>query len=75
MFIGGTAADPVITELIKNFQLTVSILHGTISQTREGPYGTLFVHVNGDENQITDALNYLQKDLEINLEVVKTYDG
>src|SRR5699024_8880899 len=73
-FIGGTAADPVMTELIEKFQLTVTILHGTISQTREGPYGTLFVHVDGKKTSIDEAINFLQTDLQVRLEVVATYD-
>lgn len=68
-FTGGKAADPVITNLIRDYQLVVNILHGSISQTREGPYGTLFIHVDGIPKNIELALSYLREE-NIDSEVV-----
>ena len=33
-----------MTDLIRNFDVTVNILQGKISQTQDGSYGTLFIH-------------------------------
>ncbi len=46
-FVGQSTEQPLITSLIKNFDLEVNILQGQISQTQKGAYGTLFVHLDG----------------------------
>ncbi|MBJ8056623.1 methionine ABC transporter ATP-binding protein, partial [Bacillus cereus] len=47
-FIGDSAEQPLITEIIRSFKVDVNILQGKISQTQEGAFGTLFIHINGD---------------------------
>ena len=47
-FIGDSAEQPVITNLIRNLNVTVNILQGKISQTQSGSYGTLFIHLDGE---------------------------
>ena len=44
-FIGESAEQPLITNLIRQFNVTVNILQGKISQTQNGSYGTLFIHL------------------------------
>ena len=39
-FIGEGTEQPLITDLIRNFDVTVNILQGKISQTQDGSYGT-----------------------------------
>ena len=39
-FIGEGTEQPLITDLIRNFDVTVNILQGKISQTQAGSYGT-----------------------------------
>ena len=51
-FIGDSAEQPLITEIIRSFKVDVNILQGKISQTQEGAFGTLFIHINGDENEV-----------------------
>ncbi|MBU5212020.1 methionine ABC transporter ATP-binding protein [Heyndrickxia oleronia] len=70
-FIGGSAEQPIITDLIRNYSLSVNIIQGNISQTQNGSYGTLFIHVDGEEEEINKGLTYLQKQQEIELEVMK----
>lgn len=59
-FVGEAAEQPLITNLIRNFNITVNILQGKISQTQNGSYGTLFIHVDGEVEELNKAINYLQ---------------
>lgn len=61
-FVGDAAERPLITNLIRNFNLNVNILQGKISQTQSGSYGTLFVHVDGETSEIDKALNYIHSE-------------
>ena len=69
-FIGQATEQPVISHLIQQFNVEVNIVHGSISHTTSGPYGTLIVHVNGDEQSVEAALQYLQQH-ELQAEVIK----
>lgn len=72
-FIGNSAEQPIITDLIRNFELSVNIIQGNISQTQSGAYGTLFVHLNGQTDEIHKGIQYLQQQ-QVGLEVVKAND-
>lgn len=60
-FTGATTEQPVISQIIKEFNLVVNIVHGKISNTTGGSFGTLFIHIDGDKAQVTEALNFLTK--------------
>ncbi|MCP3740567.1 methionine ABC transporter ATP-binding protein [Rossellomorea sp. BNER] len=60
-FVGESAGQPVVTSLIRNFELEVNILQGKISQTQNGAYGTLFLHVNGSEEEEHKAVDFLRE--------------
>lgn len=60
-FIGDSTAEPVITNLIRDYDVTVNILHGDISHTQDGAYGTLFIQMKGRSEQMEQAIGYLQK--------------
>ena len=57
-FFGGPV-DPIISQLVKQFDVEVSIVHGQISQTKGGSYGTLIVKVDGNFENTKAALAYL----------------
>lgn len=59
-FVGEAAERPLISNLIRNFQLDINILQGKISQTQSGSYGTLFIHVDGPEQELNKALDYIK---------------
>lgn len=46
-FVGESAEQPLITEMIRNFNVSVNILQGKISQTKDGAYGSLFITLTG----------------------------
>jgi D-methionine transport system ATP-binding protein len=62
-FVGESTGQPLITSLIRKFDLEVNILQGQISQTQKGAYGTLFVHLDGEESQLNEALAFAESQL------------
>ena len=40
--------------------MTVNILQGKISQTQDGSYGNLFIHLDGEEQVIADAIHFIK---------------
>jgi D-methionine transport system ATP-binding protein len=69
-FVGESAEQPLITNLIRNFEVTVNILQGKISQTQNGSYGTLFIHIDGDGSEISKAVDFI-KSQQVGVEVIK----
>lgn len=72
-FVGAQAEQPVITELIRKFAVDVNIVHGNISPTKSGPYGTLIVQLTGADEDLRDAIAYLNEK-GIKSEVVSDVD-
>lgn len=65
-FFGHSAEEPVISSMIRRFNVDASILYGNIDHIQSTPYGTLIVELSGTQNNIQNALNYLQtRDLGI----------
>ncbi|WP_026694580.1 methionine ABC transporter ATP-binding protein [Peribacillus kribbensis] len=69
-FAGDDAEKPVITHLIRHFDVEVNILQGKISPTQNGSYGTLFIHMLGDEAEVSRAMAYLNES-KIGIEVIE----
>lgn len=68
-FVGESAEQPLITNLIRNYQVTVNILQGKISQTQSGSYGTLFIHLDGEKEELSRAIEYIHSQ-EVGVEVI-----
>lgn len=68
-FVGGDAEKPLISQLIRKFAVDVNILQGKISQTQNGPYGALFVHIDGEEQEVEKAIEYVNEK-KVNAEVI-----
>ncbi|GLY09530.1 methionine ABC transporter ATP-binding protein [Pseudobacillus badius] len=68
-FIGENAEQPVITNLIRQFNIAVNIVQGKVSQTQNGAYGSLFVHLTGEQEELAKAVAYLDKQ-EVSSEVI-----
>mgnify|MGYP001064267297 FL=1 len=69
-FVGESAEKPIITQLIRSFDITVNIIQGKISPTQNGSYGTLYIHLDGKEEEVGKALQFLQSQ-EISVEVIE----
>ncbi|MFC7687906.1 methionine ABC transporter ATP-binding protein [Ureibacillus sp. GCM10028918] len=68
-FIGNKTEQPVISQIIKEFDVEVNIVHGNITQTTSGPYGTLIVQIDGKPDQVEKAFKILES-REIQAEVI-----
>lgn len=69
-FVGKKAEQPVISHLIRTFDVDVNIVHGNISATKSGPYGTLIVRIAGNEENINKAIQYLDGE-DVKSEVIQ----
>ncbi|RXJ01792.1 methionine ABC transporter ATP-binding protein [Anaerobacillus alkaliphilus] len=68
-FVGGDAEKPLISQMIRSFNIDINILQGKISQTQNGPYGALFVHVDGEASEVDRAIQFV-KDKQVKVEVI-----
>jgi D-methionine transport system ATP-binding protein len=68
-FVGEQTERPLITTLIKNFDIDANILHGSISQTQGGAYGTLFIQLTGSKEEEEKAVEFLKKQT-VGIEVI-----
>lgn len=70
-FVGDRAQDSFISDLIRNFNVNISIVHGKITQTKTGQYGSLIVSLQGVELEMNKALEYIANETEIDAEVLE----
>jgi D-methionine transport system ATP-binding protein len=68
-FVGEEAERPLITQLIRQFDVEVNIVQGKITKIQEGSYGTLFVALNGDQAEIDKAITFI-RNKEVEVEVI-----
>ena len=68
-FVGKSTEQPLITNIIRDFDVIVNILQGKISHTQSGSYGTLFIHMDGQANEIQKAIDYIHSQ-HVGVEVI-----
>ncbi len=68
-FVGGKAEQPLITSILKAFDVTINILQGKISYTQTGSYGTLFIHLDGEEAEVNKVIEYIREQ-QVEIEVM-----
>ncbi|MGI5875556.1 MAG: methionine ABC transporter ATP-binding protein [Dethiobacteria bacterium] len=69
-FFGQAAAEPVISSMIKKFDVEANILYGNIDRIKDTPFGNLTLEIIGKPELLADALGYLDgRGLEV--EVLK----
>ena len=65
-FIGPSTGKPLISSLIKKFDVDANILFGNIDRIKDTPFGYLMLELSGTADQITGSLDYLhQQGLEV----------
>ncbi|MBO8158501.1 methionine ABC transporter ATP-binding protein [Thermosyntropha sp.] len=69
-FIGASAGEPIISNMIKNFAIKANILYGNIDRVKDTPFGNLVMEIIGEPQAITAALDFL-KDNGLEIEVLK----
>ena len=68
-FIGDSVERPVLQRLMRRDDIEVSVLQGNIAQTNNGSYGSLVVHLNGEEVAIQQAIEGINQE-QVELEVI-----
>lgn len=69
LFIGDPAGEPVISHLIKNFEIEANILQGDIGHLKGRPFGTMVIDLIGSEAERRRALDYLNS-LDLPVEIL-----
>lgn len=69
LFIGDPAGEPVISHLIKNFEIEANILQGDIGHLQGRPFGTMVIDLIGSEAERRRALDYLSS-LDLPVEIL-----
>lgn len=69
-FWGEITAKPIISTLVKKFDVDANILFGNIDHLQDAPYGTLIVELKGKNGGTEEAFNYL-KQLGLKVEVIE----
>ena len=69
-FTEGSAGEPVISRIIKQFDVEINILSGTIEYIQEKPIGKLIVEAAVNSHQLLDIVDYLEKN-HVQVEVLK----
>ncbi len=65
-FIGSSAGEPVISSMIRKYNIDASILYGNIDRVKDVPFGNLTLELIGSQEAVEQSMNYLKaKGLEI----------
>lgn len=68
-FVGEGAEQPIITNVIRQFNITINILQGKIAHLQTGAYGSLFIHIDGADDEVERAIEYIREQ-SVGVEVV-----
>ncbi|NLK01200.1 MAG: methionine ABC transporter ATP-binding protein [Clostridia bacterium] len=69
-FIGKTAGEPVVSTMIRRFDVEANILYGNIDRVMGTPFGSLTLELIGRSDSIDKAAEYLQS-RGLKIEVLK----
>lgn len=68
-FMGESSKKPIMSKVLKTFDLDVNILSGNIDKLQSTSVGHLMVEFTGDDDEIDKAINFLQTE-NVNVEVL-----
>jgi D-methionine transport system ATP-binding protein len=54
------ANEPVISKTVRAFDVFISVLAGQLQQTHAGVIGSLTVMIEGEDEEVTKAIEYMQ---------------
>lgn len=60
-FIGDCTEKPIISEIVKRYQVDANILYGNIDHLQDTPFGVLIIELTGDSDSISQAEQYLAR--------------
>jgi D-methionine transport system ATP-binding protein len=59
-FIGASAGEPLISSMIRRYDVDVNIIYGNIDRIKDTPFGNLTLELIGKPGLLQDALDYLR---------------
>lgn len=59
-FLGPVAERPVISEVVRAFDVTINIVHGNVDRIGRTPFGTLVVAIDGEPHQVEAAVETMR---------------
>lgn len=68
-FIGHSTEEPVISAMVRHFNVDANILFGNIDHIQDTPIGTLVIELSGTDSSLEEALHYL-KTRDLGIEVM-----
>ncbi|MCR5175425.1 MAG: methionine ABC transporter ATP-binding protein [Anaerovibrio sp.] len=68
-FIGETANDPIISNLVKKFNVSADLFFGSLDDIKGAPFGRLIIGMEGTQEDIAAAMDYLQEQ-KVKVEVI-----
>jgi D-methionine transport system ATP-binding protein len=70
-FIGEAVRNPIISRVIKEFDIDANILYGNIDKIQERSFGILLIELTGNNLQVKQAINYLNQE-KLEVEVIRS---
>ena len=68
-YLGNSAKKPIISEVMKNFDININILSGNINKLQATNVGYLMLEFIGEDDEINRALSYLKNE-NVHVEVI-----
>lgn len=69
-FIGQSAGQPIISSMVRRYDVDVNILYGNIDRVKDTPFGHLILEILGDYPVLDESLAYL-RERGVEIEVLK----
>ncbi|RCX23339.1 D-methionine transport system ATP-binding protein [Fontibacillus phaseoli] len=70
-FVGESASEPILYEMIRSFEIKVNILFANMTEIQETTLGTAIIQIHGDRSQVENALAFLKRH-GVNVEEVES---
>lgn len=69
-YLGESSNNPIVSQMIKNFQIEVNILSGNIDKLQSTSVGHLILELSGEESDIEKSIDFL-KSKNVTVEVIE----
>jgi len=69
-FVGNSASNPLVSDLVHKYQIDANILYGNIDKIQGIPFGTLIIELTGDSDLIEKGISYLKSRDNVRVEVI-----
>jgi D-methionine transport system ATP-binding protein len=69
-YLGDSARRPIISQLVKKFDIDANIISGSIERIQDSQVGNLLLKLSGDKDNLLNAIHYLNDEKDIRIEVL-----